>query len=80
MRKVFKWFAASNRWKHLAGGACVGVLAPSGMVGAVYCSAVVAGALEFKDKAHGGSWDWVDFVLTIVGGASGGFLRLWTGL
>ena len=30
-----------------------------------------AGALEYKDKVHGGRWDWIDFGLTVAGAMIG---------
>lgn len=66
MKKVLQWLQASNRWKHLVGGICIGFGADS-----TYCAAYagigVAAALEMKDKLWGGEWDWVDFGLTVCG-------------
>ena len=30
------------------------------------CATMVAIALEYKDKAYGNKWDWIDFSLTIA--------------
>lgn len=72
MRRIVKWLGESNRYKHLAGGALIGAFA-----GSTYCAAyaggLVAAALEFKDKAHGGKWDWIDFGVTVAGVAIGRF-------
>lgn len=50
----------SNRWKHLIGGLIIGIFALGWFTG-VYAGVLTAGALEYKDKAHGGKWDWIDF-------------------
>lgn len=67
---IIDWFKQSNRWKHLLGGAAIGVFANS-----TYCAAYtgigVAGAMEFKDYQWGGEPDWIDFSLTCVGTAIG---------
>ena len=67
MKKICKCLVESNRWKHLLGGVAIGFAGDS-----TYCSAYVgvgvASALEYKDRAHGGKWDWIDWGLT-VGGA-----------
>jgi hypothetical protein len=70
MKKLIAWFAASNRWKHLAGGALIGIGANSSFC-AAYAGIWVASALELKDKLWGGKWDWIDWVLTVVGAALG---------
>lgn len=68
--EMLKWFTSSNRYKHFIGGVIIGALADT-----IYCAALagigVAGALEFKDKQHGGKWDWIDFLITIAGTAAG---------
>lgn len=70
MKKVIEWFKQSNRWKHLVGGFAVGLCA--GIL-----SSVIAGAcLEYKDKAWGGKWDWIDFGLTVAGGIIGGVIHI----
>lgn len=74
MSKMIKWFTESNRWKHLLGGIAVGAGADSWYC-AAYAGIGVAGAFEYKDKAWGGSWDWVDFTLTIAGCAIGRGIR-----
>lgn len=79
MKKIFDWLKSSNRWKHLLGGVLIGLGANS-FYCAVYAGAVAAGALELKDKLHGGYWDWFDCVLTVAGAAVGGGIRLIIGL
>ena len=36
---------------------------------------LTAGALEYKDKAYGGNWDWIDFGLTVAGTCVGQLVR-----
>lgn len=71
MGKVIDWIKESNRWKHLVGGIAIGILSDDW-----YCAALsgvgIASALEYKDKAHGGIFDLVDWSLT-VGGVVVGF-------
>lgn len=66
MKKIWNWLKESNRWKHLVGGIGLGLISND-----LYCASLVgvgiASALEFKDRAHGGSWDWVDWGLTVLG-------------
>lgn len=66
MKKIWDWLKQSNRYKHLVGGMAIGLMADDW-----YCAGLagvgIASALEYKDKAHGGAWDWLDWGLTIVG-------------
>lgn len=75
MKKVFEWFSLSNRWKHLVGGVIVGIGADTTYC-AAYTGLIVVSALEYKDKAHGGKWDWIDFGLTIAGVIVGHLIRI----
>lgn len=75
MKKVIEWLKMSNRWKHLAGGFLIGLGADSNYC-AAYAGIGVAGALELKDKLHGGQWDWIDFGLTVGGVFAGRFIRI----
>lgn len=68
MNKIISFFKESNRWKHLLGGFLVGLCACSSF-GALYSSAVAASCLELKDRLHGCPWDWLDWILTVAGGA-----------
>jgi len=67
---LINWFKQSNRWKHLLGGALLGMVS-NGWYMAILMGAATGGALEFKDKAYGGAWDWIDFSLTVAGAAIG---------
>jgi hypothetical protein len=75
MKKIWNWLTTSNRWKHLLGGLGVGFL-PMNCWAGVYAACAVGLALEYKDKAHGGEWDWVDYCMTALGGIIGGLLTL----
>lgn len=67
MNKIFSFFAASNRYKHLIGGFIVATLAGS-FYAAIYAAAVAASCLELKDRLYGNSWDWIDWLSTLLGG------------
>ncbi len=66
MKKIWDWLKQSNRYKHLVGGMAIGLMADDW-----YCAGLagvgIASALEYKDKAHGGAWDWIDWGLTLIG-------------
>lgn len=74
MKKIWEWLKTSNRYKHLVGGMAIGLMAEDW-----YCAGLagvgIASALEYKDKAHGGAWDWLDWDLTIAGVIVGYGLR-----
>lgn len=67
---LINWFKQSNRWKHLLYGFLVSIIA--GLNFTLGCAA----GMEFKDRAWGGKWDWIDFGLTVAGGLAGFALRL----
>lgn len=67
MNKIFKFFAASNRYKHLIGGFIVAALGGS-CYAAVYAAIVAASCLELKDRLYGNLWDWTDWLCTLLGG------------
>lgn len=68
MNRAVAWLSESNRWKHLAGGFAVGIAAGS-VWSAMVTAVVAASCLEFKDRGHGCTWDWTDWVLTVAAGA-----------
>lgn len=78
MKKLINWLKESNRYKHLIGGMAIGLMSDDW-----YCATLsgvgIASALEYKDKAYGGVFDWVDWGLTIAGVIVGYGLRwmLW---
>lgn len=65
-----KWLIESNRWKHLIGGAILGLLLT------FLCALGCGGGMEFKDKQWGGQWDWLDLLATCIGGLIGQSLQL----
>ncbi len=67
MNKIFKFLAVSNRYKHLIGGFIVAVFAGS-FYAAVYAAVVAASCLELKDRLYGNTWDWLDWLCTLIGG------------
>lgn len=67
MGKIISFLKKSNRYKHLAGGFLVGILA-CGAYPAVYAAVIAGSCLEFKDWLHGCPWDWVDWLCTFLGG------------
>jgi hypothetical protein len=75
MKKIIAWLKESHRWQHLAGGLVIGLASDS-----TYCAAFaglgIASALEFKDKACGGKWDWIDWSLTLAGVFVGRLIRI----
>lgn len=68
--RILDWLKASNRWKHLLGGAAIGLFA-SDWYCALYAGTAAGAALELKDRAYATAWDWVDLALTILGAAIG---------
>lgn len=74
MKKIWNWLKQSNRYKHLIGGIAIGLLSDDW-----YCATLagvgIASALEYKDRAHGGVWDWIDWGITMVGVIVGYGLR-----
>ena len=69
--KVIRWWKASNRWKHFLFAIPLGAVC-----GAPFTTGVGLG-MEVKDHLYGGKADFVDFLLTMVGGVIGhGAMRL----
>lgn len=71
MNKLIKFLKESNHYKHLIGGFIIGLLSLGNLWTCLLSVSGVAGALEFKDRAHGGAWDWIDFAITVCGGLLG---------
>ena len=72
--KVLQWWKASNRWKHFLFAIPLGAVC-----GAPFTTGVGLG-MEVKDHLYGGKADFVDFLLTAVGGVIGHGVMLVFGL
>ena len=69
--KVLQWWKASNRWKHFL------FAIPLGAVCGVHFATGVGLGMEIKDHLYGNNADFMDFLLTAVGGFIGhGAMRL----
>lgn len=75
IKKAVNWVKDSNRYKHLIGGAIIGACGGSFWTG-LYGGVIAASCLEFKDKAHGGLWDWTDWAITVGGAVATSLLWL----
>lgn len=64
------WLLESNRMKHLL------YAIPIALVFTILCVLGVASGMEFKDWEHGGEWDWLDWLATMIGGIIGQSLQL----
>lgn len=73
-QKIADWWKASNRWKHFLFAIPLGAVC-----GAPFTTGVGLG-MEIKDHLYGGRADFVDFLLTAVGGAIGHGVMLAVGL
>lgn len=77
---MYDLFIASNRWKHLIAGCIVYLAVMVSMsiwtpfdpvtwqcaFGSTIASLIVMMALEYKDKAHGGLFDWKDILAGVT--------------
>lgn len=71
MRRALDWWKESNRWKHLV------YAIPCGVVLGWEFTVGLAVGMEFKDKLWGGKPDFIDYLLTCLGGLIGwGVMRL----
>lgn len=64
------WLQESNRQKHLL------YAIPVGFLFTILCVIGIASGMEFKDKQYGGKWDWLDWIVTIIGGIIGQILQI----
>lgn len=55
----------SNRTKHLKYA-----ILPGALFTILFVAGLATG-MEFKDKQHGGKWDWLDWIATMIGGVIG---------
>ena len=67
MNKIISFLREKNRFKRLIIGLLVGLFAFNPWT-AIYSTIVVASCLELKNKLRGSYWDWLDWILTILGG------------
>lgn len=64
------WITESNRLKHFF------YAIPCAMLLTILFVGGLAAGMEFKDRAHGGKWDWLDLLATILGGIVGQILQV----
>lgn len=64
------WLKESNRQKHLL------YAIPIGLVFTILAVLGCAFGMEFKDKQHGGEFDWLDIAATMIGGAIGQLIQI----
>lgn len=64
------WLTESNREKHFL------YAIPAALIGTFLFVLGLAAGMEFKDRQHGGKWDWLDFLATVLGGIVGQALQI----
>ena len=64
------WINESNRIKHLL------YAIPAGALLTILFAAGLAVGMEFKDRAHGNEWDWLDIAATLIGGFIGQAIQI----
>ncbi|UYU94571.1 hypothetical protein KQP56_18295 [Bacteroides thetaiotaomicron] len=64
------WIKESNRPKHLL------YAIPAGVLFTILFVAGLAAGMEFKDRAWGGKWDWLDIAATLIGGLIGQAIQI----
>lgn len=74
MKKLIDWLKGSNRYKHLLGGLILGLISLD-IYSMVMLSFCTGAALEYKDKAYGNKWDWLDLSVTMVGAIISYFIK-----
>lgn len=70
---IMSWITESNRQKHFLYAIPCAFLLTILFVGGLACG------MEFKDRAYGGKWDWLDWLdllATILGGVLGQMLQI----
>ncbi len=65
-----KWLKESNRTKHLKYA-----ILPGALFTILFVAGLATG-MEFKDKQHGGKWDWLDWIATMIGGTIGQAIQI----
>ena len=66
------WIKESNRLKHLL------YAIPAAYFGTILFAAGLGVGMEFKDEQHGGAFDWLDLLATLLGGLIGQLLQIVT--
>ena len=74
LKNIIGWWKASNRWKHFLFAIPLGAVC-----GAPFTTGVGLG-MEVKDHLYGNRADFVDFLLTAVGGVIGHGIMLVVGV
>ena len=64
------WINDSNRIKHRL------YAIPAGALLTILFAAGLAVGMEFKDRAYGGKWDWLDIAATLIGGFIGQVIQI----
>ena len=64
------WINESNRIKHLL------YAIPAGALLTILFAAGLVVGMEFKDRAYGGKWDWLDIAATLIGGFIGQVIQI----
>lgn len=64
------WITESNRLKHFL------YAIPCALFLTILFVGGLAAGMEFKDRAYGGKWDWLDLLATILGGIVGQILQV----
>lgn len=64
------WIKESNRPKHLL------YAIPAGALLTILFVTGLAAGMEFKDRAWGGKWDWLDIAATLIGGLIGQAIQI----
>lgn len=65
MKKLWNWLRTSHRLEHIVLSVVIGLLF-NNLIYTAICATLVGVSLEYKDKAYGCKWDWLDLTLTIV--------------
>ena len=65
MKKIWNWLRTSHRLEHIILSVVIGLIF-NNLIYTAICATLVGISLEYKDKAYGGKWDWIDLTLTIV--------------
>ena len=64
------FFTESNRDLHFF------YAIPIGLLLTILCVIGLASGLEYKDKLYGNKWDWIDWIMTVLGGLVGQIIQL----